>query len=671
MFFIFMKGVVVLTFAVVLIWIAYIAWMRNRNRRLISIGDSIVAGKEIEDIALENAGGHTVSKRKNLFYWPIQRMHANYGCILTTYRTLNEHIRKKQPVPDTAEWLLDNFYIIEEQVKVIRRDSDKKYYRKMPLLKSGPYKGFPRIFAIAMDLATFTDGQVDDAVLAGYLNAYQTRCPLYNREISALATFIQLALLEKVRNLCINIQNTLMKWQNGDRIIDNWLKSEKKDGDKSVKRHVGFKSAGEIDLRFLEHLFSRLRRSKRDYSGIQRQIEEQLAKFGANLEQIILAEHSAQSKDTISMGNCITSLRYLSSMDWTALLEATSFVDEILRQDPDRTYPNMDAQTRGYYRSCVEKIASAYGVSEYQIAMEAVTLSKEARLLSGQKDGDNEIARTWHIGYYLLGKGLKLLCERQHKAGRKTGRKCFHSGTRHPGFVYFGGIALLSLALIGIPVWYCVIASPHQVLLAMLAGLGVLLPSVEIAVSAVNFIVCKCTKPAIFPKMDFKRGIPDDMRTFVVVPTLLSNENVQDHIKNLEGQYLRNREKNLLFAVIGAFRDSESELSSRDSGIVECAMDAVFELNRKYAKQGSDIFYFFHRKSQFNRSNNNWFGWERKRGALLEFNDLLLGSTDTSFIASSCSDPRLLNIRYVITLDSDTILPFGMAKKWWKRWRIH
>ncbi len=662
MFFYYVEGIAVLACVALALWIGWIAFLRIKNKRIVMIRNISAPNKEIEDFAKENAGEHTVSGRKHPFNWPIPRMNANYEFILSTYKELNENIRKKLIVPDTAEWLLDNFYIIEEQVKVMRRDSDRKFFLKLPVLKSGPYKGFSRIFAIAMDLVAYSDGQIDDAVLAGYLNAYQTKCPLYDREISALSTVAQLALLERIRSLCKNIRETLSQWQKADKLVNDALKSNAADWDKHIRQYI--RAAEDINPRFVEHLFYRLRRSKRSFTGIQRAVDERLAKTGTDLMQLIQQEHSAQSKDTVTMGNCITSLRYLTSMDWTTLLEATSFVDEILREDPDGTYPGMDAPTRGRYRSRVEKLAAVYGVSEYQIAMEAVTLAREARLHSGQNRFENEIMRTWHIGYYLLGGGLKDLCRRVRSEGAE-GPECLHAGNTHSGLLYFGSIGLLALLLIWTAVWYGIIATPfHALLPTVLAGIAVLLPSLEIAISTVNFIACKLTKPAMFPKMDFKDGIPDTMRTFVVVPTLLSDEKtVVENFKNLEGQYLRNREKNLLFAVIGAYRDSNNDPNTGNEGIIRSALETVAALNGKYAKDGKDIFYFFHRKSLYNQSNNKWFGWERKRGALLEFNDLLLGSDPTSFVSSSCSNPESLHIAYIITLDGDTILPFGMAKK--------
>ncbi len=660
------EGFALLACTILLLWIAGILLMRFHNKRIMNNRNAALSHEDIEDYARHIAAGHTVSKRRNLLNWPIPRMNDNYDAILSTYKQLNDYVQKKRLVPDTAEWLLDNFYIIEERVKVIRRDSGRKAYLRLPVLASGSLKGLFRILAIAMDIVSFTDGQIDDAVLVGYLNAYQTHSPLFDREIVAVSTVISLALIERIRQLSKNIKETLVQWQKVDRLVDEWLKKDGPDAEKIIRVYMnGLKTMDKVNPRFIEHLFYRLRRSGRSYAGVQKIVDEQLAKLGTDTAQIIQKEHSAQSKNTVSMGNCITSLRYLSTMDWSVLFEATSFVEEILRKDPSGTYPRMDCATRNYYRNRVEQLASACGVSEFEIAMGAVELAKQAQS-SAQPDGcvDTELERTWHIGYYLIGKGQKGLCKRQTSA-EKTKHRAKQIVKAHRGAFYFGFIGLIVLFLVGIAIAYAyLVSTTHALLLSTIAGIAVFLPCLEIAVNVVNFIVCKTVRPAVFPKMEFEDGIPPNMGAIVAVPTLLPDEKtVVNNLKNLEGQYLRNREHNLYFALIGAFSDSDSENSNSDGKIIDTALDIVSKLNRKYAATGEDIFYFFHRKSRFNKANNRWFGWERKRGALMEFNDLVLGSKETSFAYQSCTAPPFSNIKYIITLDSDTILPMGMAKK--------
>jgi cellobiose phosphorylase len=656
-------GFVLLGCVISLLW-AVLA--RSRKYRILSVRDASLSSEELEDHARKTAIRHTISNRRSILNWPLPRMNDNYACILSVYRKLNEEIQKKSIVPSTAEWLLDNFYIIEEQVKLVRRDLSRKSYLRLPVLRSGPMKEYARIFAVATDFASHTDGQINDVLLANYLNAYQSHSILFEREIRAIPMVMTLVLLESIRHLCDHIKETLLQWNKADEMVDRWLEAQGDDVDGAMKLFKsGFLAKEEIDPSYIEHLFYRLRRSGRSYVGVLRAVDEHLAKFDTDTAHIAQQEHNVQSADKISIGNCVTSLRFLSTLDWTDLFEATSFVERILKRDPDGTYPLMDIATRGDYRSKVEEFASAYGVSELHIAKESIALAQNAyEPHKAEAGGNPAMERTYHVGYYLIGKGNRQLADRQD-GDRKVTPRAVGLVKNHPGRVYLGSVGLVTMLLVAVAVLYTYLGAPsHALLLSILAAVFILLPASDIAVSAVNWVVCKTIRPVIFPRMSLLNGIPESMGTIVAVPTLLPDaKRVVEILKNLEEHYLRNREENLYFALIGAFKDSDSSVSRSDDEIVRTGMGIVAELNRKYAGNGKDIFYFFQRKSQYNKQSKKWFGWERKRGALMEFNDLVLGSTKTSFAYSSCSAPPFSNIRYIITLDSDTILPMGMAKK--------
>jgi len=654
---------VLLVCVILFLWIVL---AKSRKYRILSVRDASLSSEELEDHARMTAIKHTISNKRNNLNWPVPRMNENYASILSVYQELNEEIQKKRIVPSTAEWLLDNFYIIEEQVKLIRRDLSRKTYLRLPVLRSGSMKEYARIFAVATDFASHTDGQISDVLLANYLNAYQSHSVLFEREIRAVPMVMTLVLLESIRNLCDNIKETQRQWNKANEMVDRWLEMDGEDADRAIKLFKSnFLAKEEINPSLIEHMFYRLRRSGRSYVGVLRVVDEQLAKFETDTEHIAQQEHNSQSADKISMGNCITSLRLLSTQDWTNLFESTSFVERILRQDPDGTYPLMDIATRDYYRSKVEEFASAYGVSELHIAKETVALAQNAyQARKAETGGDMAIERMYHIGYYLIGKGSKILAAKQDSTRKVTSRAAVLV-KNHPGWVYLGAVGLVTMLLVTIAVLYTDLCAPlNSWFFSVLTAICVLLPASDIAVNVVNWVVCKTIRPVVLPRMALENGIPECMGTIVAVPTLLPDvKRVVEILKNLEEHYLRNREENLYFALIGAFKDSDNASSKGDEEIVRTAMGIVAELNRKYARKGRDIFFFFHRKSQYNKQSNKWFGWERKRGALMEFNDLVLGSTKTSFAYSSCNVPPFSNIRYIITLDSDTILPMGMAKK--------
>lgn len=644
----------------------WIALRRSRSDRRLHLRDASLSNEELEDHAKKIALVHTVSNRANILNWPVPRMNENYDFILAVYKGLNEDVHKKRTVPPVAEWLLDNFYMIEEQVSGLRRDLTRKNYLRLPVLMSGPFKGYARIFAVAVEFVKHTDGQFDETTLADYLKAYQSHSVLFDREIWAIPMVIRLALVENIRQLCESIKNTQIQWHKADEIIDSWLAAEGADTERVVKSlKDSLKTMHKVNPSFVEHLFFRLRRSGRSYVNVLRVMDENLAKFGETTEDITQKEHGAQSISTVSMRNCITSFHLFATMDWSDLFQSASMVEEILHNDPDGTYPQMDLTTRNYYRSNIEEMAIKFGVSELHIAREAIELASyacSAPITDSLTDA--EIRRTWHVGYYLIGQGRKILESRQDPV-KALWPRILLIGRNNPGILYLGAIGLVTLLLAALAVVYALMtAGSARILLAILAGLAILVPASEIAVNIVNRLVCKIMKPAVFPRLELKEGIPESLSTIVAVPTLLSDvKRVQEMLDKMECHYLSNREEYLYFALIGAFRDSDQEGMKDDERIIAAAIDGVQALNRKYAATGPDKFYFFHRASQFNESNQKWIGWERKRGALMEFNDLVLGSTDTSFTYQSSETPPFKHVKYIITLDSDTILPLGMARQ--------
>jgi len=658
----FIEGLVLIACIVLILWIFLI---KSRNGRKLNMREVLLSSEELESHAKRIAIEHSVSDKQNFLNWPVPRMNENYEFIRSVYKELNEDIQKKYTIPPAAEWLLDNFYVIEEQVKGLRHNLVRRSYLRLPILKFGLLKGYARIYAITVELVAHTDGQIDELILSDYLKAYQSHSVLFDREIWAIPMVIRITLIEKIRDLCENIKKTQLQWHKADEIFDAWMNIE--GGDENQFRKLfrdSLNTMDEADPSFIEHLFYRLRRSGRSYLEVLLFMDEKLVKLGATTEQITQKEHRNQSVNTISMEHCITSLRLFSTLNWDDFFESASFVEQILKQDPDGSYPLMDLFTRNYYRSRIEELATLYGVSELYIAREALKLAKQAYSDCDEERASNpEIKRTWHVGYYLIGKGIKSLEKRQENINKFL-PKVENVGKKVPEILYLSSIGILTLILVAIAVQYSILTVPKALLVSILAGIGVLIPSSEIAMNVVNWFICKVIKPAVFPRMELKDGIPESMSTIVVVPTLLPDEGrVKELLGNLECHYLSNREENLYFTLIGAFRDSNSANMEDDEKIIETTMCGIKELNRKYSGEGQDKFYFFHRKRQYNEKNNKWIGWERKRGALIEFNDLVLGSVNTSFSYLSCNTPPFANVKYIITLDSDTILPMGMAKK--------
>jgi cyclic beta-1,2-glucan synthetase len=651
----FFGGISLITAVSAFLWLVL---ARTARQRRLHVRDAALSEGELEAHAKTTALGHAVSSRRANPDWPLPRLNENYDAILATYKGLNEDIRKKRSVPPAAEWLLDNFYVLEEQVKGLRQDLRKRDFRRLPVLTAGTMKGFARIVAISVELVSHTDGQISESEINRFLCAYQTGGTLTDRELWALPTVLRLSLVENIRHLCETIQTTRTWWQKADDLTDAWLEHGVDDQIRATRLiQDTLKSGEEANPSFVEHLFFRLRRSGLSYAHLLRIMDESLMKYNTTTERLTQTEHGVQSLHTQSMGNAITSLHTLSSMDWSAVFEAASSVEQMLQTDPDGTYPLMDHPSRNHYRRRVEELAALHGVPELHIAREAIALAAGAPL-----QPDNVCSR--HVGNYLFGKGLTALEERQAQQGfPQRGRRAL--STHASGILYIGSIGLITLFLTAGAIAFAHLATGGKpVWLWMLSGLAVLVPASEIATGLVNWVVCKALKPAFFPRLEFKDGVPEACSTIVVVPTLLPDEDrVDELLRGLECHYLSNRDDNLYFALIGGFMDADRPNPKHDRAIVEAALSGVVALNRKYAGPGPDRFYYFQRENQFNKTNNKWIGWERKRGALMEFNELVQGSRETSFTYASHIDPPFGCVRYIITLDSDTLLPMGMARR--------
>lgn len=661
-----MTIVIELGIVAVLIVLGIFVYMRFKENSDINIRNASLTVEELEHHARRMAIDHAVSTKRGNLHWPMTRLNENYSVILSLYKDLNDDLNQKRTVPSAAEWLLDNFYVIEEQVKGIRRDLTKKNYNQLPVLKNGPFKGHTRVFAIAVEFVSLVDGQIDEITLMKYLDAYQSHSILFDREIRIIPMMLRLALIENVRLVCEKIKATQKEWNIADEIVETWWSEDVMNLEKIIMLFKNtIEDIGEANPSFVEHLFYRLRRSGKSYSNVLQYIDEHLEKYGTTTELIAQKEHNAQAVSTVSMGNGILSLKYVSSLDWIDLFESASYVEKILQTDPDGTYPQMDIGSRGYYLRQIEKLAKIYGVSELHIAREAILLAKKgADEYEQNPDAGNQLKRKAHVGYYLVGEGVKLL-EQNQKGKASLYKRLTRWLCSHPSLIYMGSIGTLTAILMAVAINYAMAhLQGYSLIMALFVGLLVLIPASEMAMLIVNNLVSNIKKPSFFPRLELKDGIPESLVTMVVVPTLLSDEGrVVELLENLETHYLSNREDNLYFALIGAFKDSEGPNTFADNHILRRAAAGIKALNDTYAANREDIFYFYHRLSTFNESDNTWTGWERKRGALMEFNQMMLGASDTTFENYSDNVRPQAAIKYIITLDSDTILPLGMAKK--------
>ncbi|MBP1692809.1 MAG: glycosyltransferase, partial [Chloroflexi bacterium] len=386
-------------------------------------------------------------------------------------------------------------------------------------------------------------------------------------------------------------------------------------------------------------------------------IEQLLSESHLTIEQLVLAEVQQQAADQISIANSIGSLRFLGAMDWREFVETMSIVEQTLCEDLGGVYGSMDFATRDRYRHVVEKIARCTRLYEGDVAKLAIRLAHESAADKGSDD------RTAHVGFYLIGQGLPKL-ERAAEVRLPKAEALQRVFCRFPLLLFLGAIMLMTVGFTGsllVKAHADGLQSWNLVLMVVLSVLG----TSHLAVALVNWLATLITTPHSLPRMDFSDGIPAQSRTLVVVPTLLTSaQNIEDLIEALEVRFLANRDENLHFGLLTDFLDAHEETVPEDKLLLRLAKARIDELNEKYPGATSDTFFLFHRPRRWNPQEQIWMGYERKRGKLADLNSLLRGGeTRESFSLIVGETAILSNIKYVITLDTDTQLPRDSARQ--------
>ncbi len=560
-------------------------------------------------------------------------------------------------VTPAAEWLLDNFYLIEEQIQTARRHLPRSYSRELPRLASGPSAGLPRVYDIVLELITHVDAQVDAEPLREFVAAYQSVCPLKLGELWAVPIMLRLALIENLRRV-----TTRGMVAREERNLANLWASRLQQMSTENPSHlvvvVADMAKSELPLTspFITEFCKKLSSQNQVLHLARTWIEQRLANEGLSLDPLVQQESQTQAADQVSVSHSITSLRMLSAKDWREFVETSSLVEQTLRGDPAGVYSTMDFSTRDKYRHSVETISRHCHLDEVEVAQKALKLAQVSAVNKGVK------ARTAHIGYFLVDKGRPSLESMVDVRSNWTAR-VNQILLRYPMAFYGGGIlflTMLSALFLSREAYGMKIAGWPLVFCSALFVLA----SSQLAVSVMNWLTTLLAQPHLLPRLDFSTGIPPDSRTMVVVPTLLSSQSGIEHLLEvIEIHYLSNRDRNLFFALLTDFEDANQESMPNDEALLEAVRAGINMLNKKYEVDRPDIFFLFHRPRRWNPGEGVWMGYERKRGKLTEFNAFLRGGAREAFceIIGDCS--ILPTVRFVITLDTDTQLPRDTARE--------
>ncbi len=625
-----------------------------------AIREELFSVERLEQHAESLAAAQSVSSRPERGRPLAKRVRDNDEALLDAYRVIAAAIADKRPITPAAEWLIDNFHLAEDQIREIRTDLPPSYYRQLPKLAQGPFKGYPRIFEIAWAFVAHTDSRFEAEMLRRFVLAYQRVQPLTIGELWALAITIRVVLVENLRRLADLIMGSQTSRDAADALAERLLGAGIRSPEPAA---VALRPYTHLPLTrsFAVQLVQRLRDEDPATTPALLWLDQRLSSQGTNADEIVREEHRRQGAANVTVRNIVTSMRLISELDWAEFFEGVSLVDEALRAGSD--FANMDFPTRDRYRRAIEALARGSDFSEIDIATESILIARRAD--AGRQTGTAEPdPRRRDPGYYLIGQGRRAF-EKQlgFRAPLKDWLVRANAAVGITGYLVAVALAaglLLALALLAVK-------SPGTDgwVLLPLAFLGLFI-SVDAAITLVNRVATDRFGPAVLPGLALRDGVSSELRTMVVTPTLLTSSAATDElIEGLEIHYLASQDGDIRFALLSDWTDSLTESAAGDEELLGAAIEGIDRLNARYGPASDGPrFFLLHRRRIWNESQGKWIGWERKRGKLHELNRLLRGATDTTFLAIGGRPPLVPpGVRYVITLDTDTRLPIGAAKR--------
>jgi len=611
------------------------------------IRGELLGGERLEQLA-ESIARHRVGGEPATAPL-LARVRDNGRVLLRCYRALAAVIHEERATMPAAEWLVDNFYIVEDVLNEVRTDLPPGFYRQLPTLAEGPLRDTPRALGLAWAYVEHTDSRFESAPLRRFVGAFQRIEPLLISELWAVPIAVRLTLLENLRRLAEEIVEGRAARLEADRLADVLLGMGGRPADPRAFERLGDEA---LVPAFAVQLAQRLRDQDPATTPALGWLEQRFGNAGTSSEELVRAEHQRQGAANVTVRNIITSLRVMATSDWREFFESVSLVDRILRAESE--FGAMDFATRDRYRKAIEDLARGSSRGEIEVARAALALVR----------ADPSVEDP---GHYLISAGRPRLegvlgyrvSVRQHLM-----RAYVASAT----WSYLGCIAIVTSFFLCLPLLYSAEHGLAFWLLTLLAFLA-FFPASEAAIALVNRAVMEAFPPRPLPRLALPRGVPPTLKTLIAVPTLLANEGqIADQVRRVGIHYLANAGGRLSFAILSDWTDADAPTVAGDETLLAAARAGIDELNRLHgpADDGEPRFYLLHRRRVWSETERRWIGWERKRGKIHELNRLLRGATDTTFIATG--DGVAVNgapqgVRYVITLDADTQLPRGAAAR--------
>ena len=606
--------------------------------------------ERLEQHAESLAAAQRITTRPARVQRLVSRLRNNSRVLLEAHRSIAAALADGRAITPAAEWLVENYHVVEEQIWQIGDDLPPGYYRQLPKLASGPLAGYPRVLGLAWAFVAHTDSRLDVHELARFVGAYQRVQPLTIGELWAVAITLRVVLVENLRRAAERIASRRRARQRADALADRLLAIDELAGESSETILQEWHGAP-VSNTFAVQLLLRLRDQDPKVAPALAWLDRRLAAAGTKADDIVRDEHQRQGASNVTIRNVITSMRAMSAVEWSEVFEGVSLVDSVLRNASD--FARMDFPTRDRYRAAIEELARGSKVAELDIARRAVLNAS-----AGASPRERE------PGYYLIAGGRPTFAKAiGYRAPWSTwiGRAGAAAGIRG----YIVGTTLVAMLFLAWPLLSTATNAIAVRPLAVLLLLG-LIPAFDAAIAFVNSSIARRLGAKILPALELHDGVPPALRTLVVIPTLLTtHESIAADVRHLEIHHLASPDGEIYFALLSDWTDSDSEHAEADGALLETAVTGIATLNQRYGPMpGGDRFMLLHRRRSWSVTQRKWIGWERKRGKLHELNRLLRGAADTNYVGTGGQQPMVpTGIRYVITLDADTRLPRDAVRR--------
>jgi len=609
--------------------------------------------------------------RKNV----LRELEDGFSCIRENFKYFSKLSKNGYKVLGACEWLLDNIYMIEKEYKGIKMEMPIDYFKGLPSISrdlesliwgESPTQGthasrvslnkedkelIPRIFLVAKNYINNEDEISCDKFIK-YINEFQEHSIQNKTEWNYVDVHVDEEILET------GTKNS--NFQKHDSQEENLNTNS---GNKEIVFTMGELWAFPLMLKIA--IIINLSKYTQEIVNIQKGILNETNvenKWGINSDFNSSAIKGNLREEFLEkhIGEYINSIRKIEGISWRRFFENTSKVEKILKEDPENIYNYMDFESKDYYRHKLEKIAKVIEIDEISLANYVLDLAKSSK-------NNKEDSYKCHVGYYLIDDGISELKGYHHNIRGVISEETYLT-------INILGTLMVSMILLFISSLLGITYTKSQYIISLLI---ILIPINEIIIGLINWTVSKISEVRLIPKLNFSMGIPDENKTVIVIPAIVnSKEKVKELMDKLEVAYCGNKDKNLYFALLSDFCDSDHESEEKDAEIIKCGIECARSLNEKYCNNNGNSsnddnsidvrenkFFFLSRKRIYNKKQNIYMGKERKRGKLMEFMALIRNSNDHTYDVFSSEIHMLSNVKYLITLDEDTFMPRESAFK--------